>query len=269
MQAVQPEGESSNENVPTNTEIAGIEGSQENQDNSFKNMMTKVDVDHSDDERDFQEEDPLADAASSAKGNRSEEDSDSKSKSEGESSEAEQPQPQRRRRRRSRSRSVAVERRAGQASASGDEDLTLYMSMRKIDKLSEPAKAKLRQVVRSHNRQTKFNRFLEKSAFQPISLLERYRFNASVHSRLVEFAEPIPTATAFIDGIDHRNNNPSKVGQKWCVPRAIHSSKMHYLTKIQREMIDRRGQEFAFAEQWPKIYEGILEKTSHHNWANS
>jgi hypothetical protein len=55
---------------------------------------------------------------------------------------------------------------------------------------------------------------------------------ADVKKCLLGYADPIPRQQDFINGIDHKNNNPRNSGQMWDVVRALHSRKMHYWSKL-------------------------------------
>lgn len=229
-----------------------------------KSLVARVDASESDNEKELDIPDvPKASAATPM--------------SDSDSSEADQPPERRRcRRRRSRSRTVLAERRANpSSSASGDVDLTLYMSMHKIEKLSEDDKEKLRQVMRAHNAQPKFEGLLKKFSFSAsggvtvMGHIERYESNAAVTRQLGTFAEPIPTAQEFVEGIDHQNNNPVNLGTKWSVPRALQSNKMHYFTKFKREWLSTADAGLVFCEAWPKIQGDRVEQSPNHRWSKN
>ena len=50
------------------------------------------------------------------------------------------------------------------------------------------------------------------------------------------FADPIPTAQEFIDGIPHKSTDTAASGALGEVLRAMHSRKMHYYTILKDEM---------------------------------
>ena len=71
---------------------------------------------------------------------------------------------------------------------------------------------------------------------EPQQVRQRARERATVWSKLPTYANPIPAAWEFMDGIPHHNDNPDNEGALWNVVRAIASTKMHYYARIQQQM---------------------------------
>ena len=50
------------------------------------------------------------------------------------------------------------------------------------------------------------------------------------------YAQPMPTAYEFLNGIPHKNDQPQNADVLWPVYRALHSTKMHYLTNMAKDL---------------------------------
>ena len=146
-------------------------------------------------------------------------------------------------RRRSRSRSVRAER--AEPLPSGEVDLTLYMTPKKINGLSEKQKATLRSVLATQAVQRHFKDFSAASGahVQNLALMRHQEQIRNQHARaklwkeLHDYANPIPSAKFFFDGMEHYNSNPDDDRLcRWNVERAIASTKVHYLPKIKYKM---------------------------------
>ena len=149
----------------------------------------------------------------------------------------------------------ARQRTEGETSASGEIDLTLFMTLKEVKNLAEPDKEKLRAVVRKFHVQKKFSRFHGQhpgtaSLGQLRTWQEEKKRNImreQVWDQVPEFADPMPSAAEFISGIPHKNSDPKNKDQFWAVERAFASNKMHYYTKLRRQML---GETEASAD-WP------------------
>jgi len=114
------------------------------------------------------------------------------------------------------------------SSASGEIDLSLYMSARKIKGLSEDQKTKLRAVVRRHQMQSHFMHFKWGGASGALvetneEAERRAKTMRDLRQRLPGHADPIPSQGEFYDGIEHYNDSPKNRGAKWDVVRALQS----------------------------------------------
>ena len=105
------------------------------------------------------------------------------------------------------------------SSASGEIDLSLYMSARKIKGLSEDQKTKLRAVVRRHQMQSHFMHFKWGGASGALvetneEAERRANTMRDLRRPLPGYADPIPSQGEFYDGIEHYNDNPPKQGSQ-------------------------------------------------------
>ena len=138
-------------------------------------------------------------------------------------------------RRRSRSRTLVL---PAYTSAPGEVDLNLRLSGKAIAGLSEEQKSTLRAVVPAEEKQVHFKAYHARGNSQamvrrPNSMMREALARDELLRQLPRYAEPIPTAQEFMEGIGHRNNKEDVRGQLWDVARAIASAKVHYLPKIQ------------------------------------
>ena len=148
----------------------------------------------------------------------------------------------RRCRRRSRSRSVRAER--AEPLPPGEVDLTLYMTKKAINGLSETQKEKLRNIIATQAVQKHFVDFSAASGAHDQNLalmrhqeqIRNQRARGRLWKKLHEYANPIPSAKDFVEGMEHYNSRPDHINELFKVPRAIASTKMHYLTKIKERM---------------------------------
>ena len=150
--------------------------------------------------------------------------------------------PARRSKRRDKSHDVARER---DASPTGEVDeLTLHMSISQLESLTEDKKENLRSIQRQENPQLHWwerqwkvpsaeTWFLE----TPVESDRRLQAWDDLNRDLVQYADPIPDGLAFVTGIAHFNPQGAPIVD---VVRAIHTKKMHYLTKVQESMKDAK-----------------------------
>ena len=125
----------------------------------------------------------------------------------------------------------------------GEVDLTLYMTKKAINGLSETQRDKLRSVLATQAVQRHFKDFSAASGahVQNLALMRHQEQIRNQHARakfwkeLHKYANPIPPAKTFFDGMEHHNRNPD-VDRLFNVQRAIASTKVHYLPKIQVKM---------------------------------
>ena len=150
----------------------------------------------------------------------------------------------RRTRRRSKSRPNAN---FGDDAANDDDEdeLSMYMTSRRIQKLTDEQKEKLRCIIRKENSQQHFLHFkwgggggAASGAFietvgQAKSRAVRI---ANVWRQVDDWANPIPSAENFVNGVSHWNNNSANLNKLWDVVRATHSTKMHYFSKLKADM---------------------------------
>ena len=151
--------------------------------------------------------------------------------------------PVRRTRPRSRSRPRP---RSGADAASGardeeeeDEvDLRGPLSDKQVAGLPDAKKAELRQVVKKFAKQKHIcdqreswqqNPFAASGAIMP-QCDEKHAWDMEI--LLDSYCDPIPDAQAFLTGIPHKNDKPSKAGQLWDVVRALASKKVHYWAQL-------------------------------------
>ena len=146
------------------------------------------------------------------------------------------------------------------SSASGEIDLTLFMSRRRLLRLSEEAKERLREIVRKDDIQKKFSYFhregsrhcVSRTNFSPEEERWRIAMCAEVFRQIPGYCEWIPMAEEFIVGIKHRNSDPKYADVLWEPVRAIASNKMHYYTKLRQRMSENRP-EWAFSSAFPDL----------------
>ena len=146
------------------------------------------------------------------------------------------PQGSEERRTMPRSRSGSRPRDEDAASGARDDqedevDLTIrLLSGARIARLSDEAKAELRQIVRKDLPQQHFcdhredwqaeaAKFAASGAILRMPQLDEKNARA-IEEALDFYCEPIPPAQAFLSGIAHRNDRPDKAGQLWDVVRA-------------------------------------------------
>ena len=100
-------------------------------------------------------------------------------------------------------------------------------------------------------------------------MLERAS-SCTVADAAVPFANPIPSAREFVEGMGHRNDNPENEDVLFDVPRAIATCKMHYMRKVQKMMVENANSQPAwkFVENWPDLTaaSGAIEPLTHTNW---
>ena len=144
-------------------------------------------------------------------------------------------------RRRRRSRSLSVRAGKSRQSEPGEVDLTLYMGRRKLLKLSEEDKEKLRNIMRKEHKQ---KHFIDSSAASAASgeaaavpdreeIIRTNRARSALWPRVFEDANPIPSAEEFVEGMQHHNSAPEYKDEKFNVVRAIASTKVHYWKKME------------------------------------
>ena len=128
----------------------------------------------------------------------------------------------------------------------GEVDLTLYMNPSKLRKLSKQDKEKLRNIVRKDHRQ---KHFIDSSAAsgasdEVVAVLQREeiirinRARSELWPAVYEWAQPIPKAKEFVEGIGHYNSEPQYNDVKFIVPRTIASTQMHYYTRMIPKLTD-------------------------------
>ena len=134
-------------------------------------------------------------------------------------------------------------RREGAASASGEIDLTHYLSPKRLVRLSETQKAELRGITRKFEQQMHFVHlnWAAASGAQQTKVLEQRRKRARLKATFVweympTIANLIPTPRDFVEGLPHHHREEEYQGELWDVVRAIASTKMHYLSKLVTDM---------------------------------
>ena len=172
-----------------------------------------------------------------------------------------QPEPRSRR----RSRSVALRRARATSSDSGDWEIRsrLHISARDIPNLHAVHNADLRRVLRKDAAQPHFGDYkasghhYRPERFAPAEHDRRARDRADLYNDLPGFANPIPTAQEFVEGIPHHNSSPDNAGKKFDVVRAFHSTKMHYIPKLNKALIDSgdaaSGAKITFQDAFPNL----------------
>ena len=95
----------------------------------------------------------------------------------------------------------------------GEVDLTLYMNPSKLRKLSEQDKEKLRHIVRKDDRQKHFSDFSAASGasdevveLQREEIIRINRARSELWPAVYEWAQPIPSAEEFVEGMQHHNS---------------------------------------------------------------
>ena len=94
--------------------------------------------------------------------------------------------------------------------------------------MSEQDKEELRQVLRKHDA------CVLSEASQQAS--RRAQDRAMFLRELPQYANPLPTASEFMEGIPHKNDDPMNKGALWNVVQALASTKMHYYAYLQQQM---------------------------------
>ena len=161
------------------------------------------------------------------------------------------------------------------ASAPGEEpfdDLTVELSDRKLQGLSDDMKDKLREIGRVDPTQYKIEHFkweglreeddwfVENAA----EMQERILGIQDCTESLMTYADPIPAPGGYMKGIEHFNSLMKfKLHD---VVRAIHSKKMHYVPKVQSAMNQSQGMKFNahFPDMDPAI--GGTKRLSPQAW---
>ena len=125
--------------------------------------------------------------------------------------------------------------------------LTLYMSQRKLAKLSDEKKEQLRRVMATFPVQRHFpvaspgSGAIAVSGAQRARLqLERHRGRANSWEEVHEYASPIPQASEFLTGVPHKSTN-NKLDKLVEVVHALHTTKMHYYTQL-KEQFEKQAQ---------------------------
>ncbi|CAK0882557.1 unnamed protein product, partial [Prorocentrum cordatum] len=182
--------------------------------------------------------------------------SDPPSDEEEEGVEADPAEPQSRVRRRSRSRAgPARPRDPASGGADGEIDLTMHVSAKRLQRLTEDQKERLRQIVRTSDRQLHFGDYWQSRPRaggpprEPAATARaRDRHRALLLQHLRAYADPIPDAAEFIAGI------PSKNAGRWGVNedvvKAIAIRKVHYMHLLTHQMEHDR---LLFCEEWPDL----------------
>ena len=161
------------------------------------------------------------------------------------------------------------------ASDSVEEDviLTQYMSTKRIESLAEDQKARLRQVVATHKQQRHWCEFkggdgAASGAYSETvaEMQARERRRDRLMQVLPAYADPLPSAEEFVTGIEHKSDNADKAGQKWDVPRAFHSRKMHYLPRLRAEVMENIDWPFHAAYPDLRPASGGRQRLPLHAW---
>ena len=119
----------------------------------------------------------------------------------------------------------------------------MYMTSRRIQKLTDEQKDKLRCIIRKDNEQPHFLNFkwgggggAASGAFLETAGEAKRRAARIANVWRQVDANPIPSALDFINGVSHWNDNLANSNKLWDVVRATHSTKMHYFTKLKADM---------------------------------
>ena len=134
-------------------------------------------------------------------------------------------------------------------------ELETFMTSSDVQALGEEQKEELRQIKARQGVQPHFSDF-KWDAASGASLLQDWlravndaQARANIYTQLPSLADPIPSPEEFISGIPHKSSNPSASGELWPVLRAMHSRKMHYLTRLAQKVDE--GPKKKLATCWP------------------